>query len=288
LLSGLRVIIGAIQAHAKLLGIPLLILAGAFLLSLLGGIGHRMAIGRGPVFVPPATPSLFSVVLRAEGQELLALEGPGDEYPALHRFGEAARDVRSTGRGAVNQGTLWLEVETPNGDGWVDSRYLSSQVPPGEFASDDRAIALVEMLSRYIADRNDISPLVSNKGLYVSYFASPRCFDRDQLVELLSDSTVWGFWDSTGRTHSVRGDFATTVAQPLSLAIQAHPGRPNTEAQVPLPAEYANFHHLTYGDPSTPGRDTWRLFFDYQDGAPLLVAVWREGVANPNSLLKAS
>ena len=56
--------------------------------------------------------------------------------------------------------------------------------------------------------------------------------------------------------------------------------RPNAEDPVSIPAELRNFRHLTFGEPGSAAVDTWRVFLEYEDDVPVIVAVWREGLLN--------
>jgi VCBS repeat-containing protein len=280
-IASIKLLIGTVAEMAGLLGIPLLAVGVASLGSILFGLGRNFVIGRGPVYLPATTPFNVAVVRLPVGAVLTALEGPGDEYPLVHRFEPAETGIRATGRLAQCGSTHWIEVETPEGDAWVIDRFVTPIVPTGSFASDDRVAAALDALRRVIAERSDLTPLVSKHGLEVAYYASPKHFGGDDLVGLLDGDASWGWWDPTGSTPSVRGEFSAIVADPLAESLEALDGRAIAEAVVEVPVELVNFANLTFSEPNRLG---WRVFFEYEDDEPKLAAIWREGVNNPAAI----
>jgi hypothetical protein len=277
----IKLLIGTVAEMAGLLGIPLLAVGVAFLGSILFGLSRNFLIGHGPVFLPAAPPSNVAVVRIPAGGVLTALEGAGDEYPLVYRFQPAETGLRATGRLAQRGSTRWVELETPEGDAWVIDRYVTPTVPVGSFAADDRVGEAIDAMAQAIGDRGDLTPLVSRHGLEVAYYASPKLFEGDDLAGLLDGDASWGWWDPTGSTPSVRGEFAAIVADPLAESVAALDGRAIAEAVVDIPVELVNFSSLTFNE---PGRLGWRVFFEYEDDVPKLAAIWREGVTNPAAI----
>jgi len=111
--------------------------------------------------------------------------------------------------------------------------------------------------------------------------ATPKHIADEELESLLTEDASWGWWDPTGSTPSVRGEFATMLADPLTEAVTTIDGRAVAEAVVEIPVELVNFPSLTF---SRPDRLGWRVFFEYEDDEPKLAAIWREGVTNPDSI----
>jgi hypothetical protein len=174
-----------------------------------------------------------------------------------------------------------VEVETPEGDAWVIGRFTTPEVPVGSFDADMRVSAMVYALRSTINGRGDLTPLVSGYGLEVAYYAPPKHIADDDLVRLLAGEESWGWWDPTGSTPSVRGGFSSIVADPLEEALSTIEARTVAEAVVEVPVELINFPNLTFSEPNQLG---WRVFFEYEDDAPKLAAIWREGVTNPASI----
>ncbi|NNC92675.1 MAG: tandem-95 repeat protein, partial [Acidimicrobiia bacterium] len=279
----IKLLVGSVVEMGGLLGIPLLAVGIAFLGSILFGLSRNFVIGRGPVFLPATSPGNVAVVRVPTGGVLTALEGAGDEYPLVYRFGPAETGIRSTGRRAQRGSTRWIEVETPEGDAWVIDRFVTPTVPAGSFASDDRVAAALKALETVIAKRGDLTPLVSEHGLEIAYYASPKHFEGEDLATLLDGDASWGWWDPTGSTPSVRGEFSTIVADPLAESLDTLDGRAIAEAVIEIPVELVNFPNLTFNEPDRLG---WRVFFEYEyeDETPKLAAIWREGVANPAAI----
>ena len=132
-----------------------------------------------------------------------------------------------------------------------------------------------------IEARGNLTKIVSRHGLDVAYSASPRNIQGDDLALLLMAEESWGWWDPTGSTPSVRGEFTQMVADPVRAAVLEHEPRPVAEAVVEVPVELVNFPNLTF---SAPGFLGWRVFFSYEDDQPKLAAIWREGVTNPAAI----
>ncbi|MBT8216579.1 MAG: tandem-95 repeat protein [Acidimicrobiia bacterium] len=279
--DSIKLLVGTVTEMAGLLSVPVLAVGIAFLSSILFGLSRNFLIGRGPVFLPATAPSSVAIVRVPDGGVVTALEGPGEEYPLVHRYGPAERGIRSTGRRAQRGSTVWVEVETPSGDAWVIERLTTREISPGEFAADEAVAALIDDLGERIEERGDLSPLVSKYGLEVAYYAPPKHIGEGELESLLKGDESWGWWDPTGSTPSVRGEFVQMVADPLRQALEAFDGLPVAEAVVPIPVELINFPHLTFSAADKLG---WRIFVDYDGDTPTLAAIWREGVTNPSSI----
>ncbi|RZV45785.1 MAG: tandem-95 repeat protein [Acidimicrobiia bacterium] len=278
--DSIKLLVGTVSEMAGLLGIPLLAVGAAFLASIIFGFSRNFLIGRGPVFLPAAGPSTVGVVRVPAGAVVTALEGPGEEYPLVYRYPPAETGIRATGRHAQRGSTRWIEVETPEGDGWVIARFVTPMIPAGSFAADEQVAAAVESIRAVLGARGDLRPIVTSPGLEVAYYAPPKHFEDEELAGLLAGDASWGWWDPTGSTPSVRGEFGSIVADPLVEAM-ALEGRTVAEAVVEIPVELVNFPSLTFSQPDHLG---WRVFFEYEDDEPKLAAIWREGVTNPASV----
>jgi hypothetical protein len=278
--DSIRLLVGTVSEMAGLLGIPLLAVGVAFLASVMLGFSRNFLIGRGPVFLPATNPGTVAIVRVPDGGVVTALEGPGEEFPLVHRYRPAETGIRSTGRRAQRGATVWVEVETPDGDAWIIDRLVTQMVPGGSFASDKSVSELLAGMVEAISRRADITELVSSHGLLVAYYASPKLIIDDELESLLGGNASWGWWDPTGSSPSVRGEFSAMVAAPLAEAITTIEGRAVAEAVVDIPVELVNFPSLTF---SRPDRLGWRVFITYEDDGPRLAAIWREGVSNPAS-----
>ncbi|MEE9533328.1 MAG: Ig-like domain-containing protein, partial [Acidimicrobiia bacterium] len=276
--DNMRLLIGSVTETAGLLGLPLLAVAAAFAVSTFLGLGRNFLIGRGPVFLPLQDPAVYGVVFIPEDHFLTALDGPGEEHPMVYRFGAAETGIRSTGRSAQRGAALWLEVETPDGDAWVEGRFLTRMISPGRFADDPQLNEWAFRMNQTVAERGNLDQLVSDRGLHVSYYAPPKHFSGDELQELLVDGASWGWWDPNSSSPSVRGSFRAMVADPLRESMTTLTARPGAEAVADVPLELVNFSNLTYAEYGALG---WRLFFEYDDqDRPHLVAIWREGAVN--------
>ncbi|MDH3606772.1 MAG: Ig-like domain-containing protein, partial [Acidimicrobiia bacterium] len=276
--DSIKLLVGTVAEMSLLLSIPLLAVGAVFLASIVFGLSRNFLIGRGPVFLPTRAPGMVAVVRAPAGAVVTALEGPGDEYPVVHRYQPAASGIRATGRRAQRNADIWVEVETPDGDAWVIDRFVTQQVPAGSLVSDEDVSDLLQDLVDVVEARGTLTPLVTGYGLEVAFYASPKRMSGEELASLLEKDASWGWWDPTGTSPTVRGEFFNVVADPLATAIRSIEARSVAEAVVEIPVELVNFPSLTFSLPDQLG---WRVFLDFEEDVPKLAAIWREGQTNP-------
>ena len=235
------------------------------------------------------------VVLVADDDVLNVRLGPGTNNEIIGMLAPGVV-VGLTGPQVEVGSSTWVELVTPAGAGWVNDLFLGAVVTDGEFASDPEVMDLLDEMSRIMADHGDLSPVVSQRGLYVSHHAPPVRFTPDELAGILTDPTTYK-WPSNaldindpdqaseiqGRTFAAAiGDrFVSTFDDPdawitVDEPIEAGNGR---IAAYAIPFELKGFHYIGVHDPGDNpdygGLDwtTWYVSIDYENGHPVVVAL---------------
>jgi VCBS repeat-containing protein len=283
-LAGMRLLVGSVMQTFDLLRLPLFVLALAFGLSLWFGLSKVFVFGSGPVYLPPTKPENWAVVLVEFGAVLPVRAEPGEASPIVHQFTAGERDLRGTGRRALVSTDMWVEVETGEGDGWVEATRVTRQIPQGTFAGDDRPVELTERFAGIVDEHGSMAEVTGDRGLHIAHFAPPEAIAADDILGLLDDATVWSWWSRSGSIQELDGTFAEIVARPLAASIRRNGITHTPHSYVDIPLELRNFPSVQIGDADMPGKDGWRVFFDYTDDGPVVVALWREGLPNPSAM----
>ena len=281
---GLDLLFGSAFQSFNLLQLPLLALALGFGLSLMLGLSRGLLFGMGPVFLPPITPARAAVVFISAGERLPARDEPGDQHEIIYEFDPAQRDLRSTGRRAQVGDTLWIEVETSEGDGWVDNFNLTSQVSPNEFANDSAAVDLANKLATIVEAHGSLGLVTGDRGLHVAHFGPPEHVSADEVQDLLKDESVWAWWSNSGSIPEIDGTFQEVIGLSYHSTHGRYEPRANAESYYDIPVEFVNFQSVTYSDPDMPGKDAWRIFYDASGQETVIVALWKENIPNPAAL----
>lgn len=223
----------------------------------------------------------LDVVFVAPGAALSAHERPDVRAQVIHRFDGGDKEVETT---STRDGA-WVQVRTPSGLAWVESRFTTEHVPRSTFESDARVVALVSEFGRRVRTRSDLSPIASSRGLSVHRFGSVRMIAPAALATVLTDEV----------RRPVNGPACGEACESLTdreligaafLDAYYDPDRKTAFGQwlaggnrsATLPALLRNFRHVTYydeGDEPCLGLD-WRtsaLFFEYEGGVPTIVAI---------------
>ena len=236
------------------------------------------------------------VVLLAPDDALNIRLAPGVDNPVLGMLAPGT-EVNATGATADVEGTTWWEVVTPRGAGWASGHYLAEPIDDGVFLADYRVITLLDELASLMAERRDLTAVVSARGVYVSHHADPVLFTPDRLAGLLRDPTTYK-WPSNAidmddpvavadevpdRTFAeeIGDSFASTWDDPdwtyaVDRPISGGNGRPAEDA---IPDLLAGFHYISVldagDDPDLGGMDwtSWHVSIDYEGGRPVVVGL---------------
>ena len=193
--------------------------------------------------------------------------------------------VRLAGSSQQVGSSTWVTVETPAGPGWVNSFYLTRSIVEADFPGGADPTAVVAELARRFAAGNDISSLVSAKGLWVIHHATPIRFERSELPGLLDDETEYRWGSNALEPDSPEitpKTFAEAVAEPfvstyddpdrqllVQQVVEGANGRPR---QFIVPVEFGGFPYVMIYDkgdnPEYGGLDwmSWLVSLAYEDG----------------------
>ncbi|MGI9018068.1 MAG: GerMN domain-containing protein [Euzebya sp.] len=200
--------------------------------------------------------------------------------------------VRVTGVVTDVAGSEWAQIDVPGGPGWVNDRFLIAVVDDAAFAADLRVNELLDRLSSIMAAGDDLSPVVSRRGLAIAHFAPLRTFDRAELATLVTDPTTYAWGSAALEPDSPelpRRTFGQAVAQrfvstyddadTIVTRDDARLGGNGTPAEFAIPAELSGLHFVSVYDsgdnPEYGGLDwtAWYVSIDYEDGQPVVVAM---------------
>jgi hypothetical protein len=194
-----------------------------------------------------------AVVLVGRGESLNVYEKPSHDSKVVHEFEYSARQIDVIGRRRVVDGVEWLPVSTSDGQGWVESEYLTEDVARATFESDLIERDMVHELRRRLKEGATISS--SSRGLI-----DPEGFYRDGERRRLG-----GY--ATAKLTALLEDWRASF----------HVDRPASIAAL-RPPQLRNLHWVSF---EAPGLEPWQLFFEYRDGRPYPVAALPENVAVP-------
>ena len=283
-IPGIDLLFGSAFQSFNLLQTPLLALALAFGLSLMIGLSRGLIFGGGAVYLPPIKPGRSSVVFIGQSDKLPVRDDVGDRHEIIYEFAPAERDLRTTGRRAQLGTQRWVEVESPEGDGWVSAFHLTRQVPATEFSNDHAAVDMANKLATIIEARGNIGLVTGDRGLHIAHFAPPEHIGLEEIPTLVTDDSVWAWWGPSGSIPEVEGSFHEVVGRSFRSTLGRYEPRVNAESHYPAPVELVNFHSVTFSDSELPGKDAWRVFYDSTGDGLVIAALWKEHLPNPEAL----
>ena len=226
---------------------------------------------------------LATVTLVGGDDVLNARLGPGVDREIMGRIEPGTR-LLATGYEVPVGTSTWAEIITPLGSLWVNARYLTPTNHPFDFRSDRRVDAILHGLSTTMRDRGDLAPLISRRGLYLSYNGVLRHYPPSRLAGLLKDQAteIWpvpaGRDPGPPRTFAVAvGDgFRSTFAHPDAEVIRNE--WPRVEPLQPIPLELRDFDHVgIHGTGDDAGRlEAWFVSITYEAGEPLIIGLTHE------------
>jgi hypothetical protein len=279
-------VLGTVFQSLYVLRMPLALLGGAVLWSLMLGGAFSVGVGlrHGLPFLRRRPIRLSAVVLERHGGRVPAHVEPG-EGEVIWRFNATDRGIPTTGKSETVDDVEWIEVDTPEGRGWVEAARLTEQIDAAGFADDRRPLEGLEGLIDTFREGGDPSEHVSERGLWVVHHDSPVHYTPEQVGRLLSDGEMRTWRGRNPAYPDVEGTFTGVVATSV-LSAWDHPQRDLAVDQpaVPstvVPIEFSNFHAISIGA-DLQGRErldqtAWMAFFDYHEGHPSIVALLKEG-----------
>ncbi len=176
-----------------------------------------------PTAAPPvATPApvgdsdadtVYRVAFVAANDVLNVRRQPNPNAAVVAQLAPDATGIAVLDEGqAVTGGSLWLPVETTEGDGWVNSAFLTEAVDREAFCSDAAVDDLLARLQKAVAEKDGdlLSELVHHERglrLRLNWWNEEILVRGDELAGLFDATTSydWGFEDGSGLP--IRGSF---------------------------------------------------------------------------------
>ena len=141
---GTELVLGTVFQSIHVLRVPLALLGGAVLWSLI--LGGLLNVGflarRGGGLIVRWSSTYYAIVMAGHGEKVAAHAKPsGGEV--VHRFLATDRGLQATGRTETVGGVRWVELVTPGGAGWIPAGYLTEYVDRDTFCDDPEPAELV-------------------------------------------------------------------------------------------------------------------------------------------------
>ncbi len=131
--------------------------------------------------------------------------GPGIENQILSSLAPDAVGLTITGPGRPVSGSTWVPIQTAETVGWVNSRYLTGQVPSTLFCQDPAVTDLLTQLKTAIANEDSLllaHTVHPERGLRLrtSWWNPEIMISSNELGDLFESPTSydWGIEDGSG------------------------------------------------------------------------------------------
>jgi hypothetical protein len=260
-LQGIRLFTKAIFQTLRAVELPVALLGAAVLVFV--GLGSMARI---PMLAAGRPRRYWSVVLLDRESQLPVYEGPDPQAALLYNFGPSTTGIVGIGRRRNVDGTTWIPVETPRADGWVQASYVTQQVDVKAFMEDPRPSKMVHGFARRLRRHRDISSMIADRGLIVAISGRPRLVPRQELHELMRQSST-----SLGvlNQHDFEVAVGARVLAAYDSSAEITPQMAHARHSL-IPAELRNFRYLVVGAGSP---ESWLVFFEYEGGRPRIVGL---------------
>ena len=248
--------------------IPILVFLIFAALSLYVSLRRSSLLGTGPVYLPAGPRFRGGIVMAASAETVPVYEGPDLKDVAIHRFEAAERDIEVTGELAQTGGRRFAKVQTAEGVGWVDVRFVAdlAHAEPGSMPAASEA---TDALGSVLANRSDMAELISPRGMFVALGDASVVVDAGASKGILQASASLE-WQAPGDGQPV-GPFSKLVAAPLEDAMQLGERGQGVPEGVDAPVEVRNFPavHYEFGD------TVWCVSVDLDGDTPKVAGIWR-------------
>ena len=233
----------------------------------------------------------YAVILVSPGDVLNIRTGPGVANAIPGTLPPTAKDVRRTGRASRSDGEdSWVEIQSPRGNGWVNSRFLTEQVASSSFCSDANVNTLLGEFKTAILNSNGelLSLLVSPAhGLDVRLwrYGNVANYTPDEAAWVFQSDYVANWGPAPGSGEETSGTFKAQLLPKLQEVLSANYTLHcndtldlATFSLEPWPPEYSNINYYTFykkGSEQYGGLDwrAWTVGVEYIQGVPTLFSL---------------
>lgn len=231
----------------------------------------------------PALRGPWAVVLVAANDVLNVRAAPDADSAVVHTLAPTARDVQGTGQSRTIGRAIWREVEVGNKTGWVNSAYLTESVPTERLSQDPRVPRLLDALRDSVRAGEDLAPLISTRGLYLSVYTSPKWLPPARARTLWMDTQPRTF-DGPACEACIQSTYRKVVGEGFLDAyedadreLSFNRWKAGGNASARLPTKLSGFPFVTVYDPGDVADvPDWRgvtVFFEYLEGRPTVVGL---------------
>ncbi len=240
-----------------------------------------------PLPSPTASTSAeFAIILVADNDVLNVRTGAGVSNPIAYTLAPHATGIHRTGPSQVVADSLWTEIQTSAGTGWVNARFLTELVAPAAFCTDARIAPLLDAFIAAVQaeDGTALAPLVSpahGLTLRLNWPSPDVNYQGSVLTTLFTDTSVrdWGLGFASGLP--ITGTFRDIALPFLHDAFGGTTTRhcndiengsgPTTALKI-WPPEFANLNYVAVYRAAAAGDDlnwrTWAVGVEYVEGIP--------------------
>lgn len=218
-----------------------------------------------PTLTPPSAQAetVYRVAFVESDDTLNVRSGPGVENGVVGELAPTANNIRITGAGQQVAGSTWVPIATSNLTGWVNGRFLTSQISSDQFCNSEAVDRLIDELQTAVANQNSdqLAALIHpERGLRVrvSWWNPEVRFAGNGRLNLFSDSTRydWGTEDGTG--DLINGSFSDVIVPLLQQDLVAAEQRGCNEILnggsagfIQLPDGYAQTNYVSLYRPGS-------------------------------------
>ncbi len=246
-----------------------------------------------PTATPPFGPAMgydYAVVWVPAGGSLPVRQPAGIAGAQVGALEADQRGIRLTGNSTFLGSSTWVEIVTPQVQGWVNSWNLTQDVAPTDFCADPRVTALLDRFQQVLRNRDGgaLFDLVSpRRGLVVrlGWWNVEVVIEREQVSRLFVSSEEYDWGAGEVADVPLRGAFRDVVLPPLQDVLDNQPEvtcnslrTGATERSPRWPAEYTNLNFYTFyrPDPMPGSRYNWRTWavgVEYVEGEPYIAVL---------------
>lgn len=226
---------------------------------------------------PAPSSKKYAVVFVASDDVLNVRAEPNASAAIVTTITHDGKGVVATGKRSDD----WMEVSSGDKQGWVNSRFLAEEVAFDEAKAQQKLDAFLNVVKA----KGDLTPVVSARGLYVSYFGPLQHFAPAALPGLLKSEEKKMWTGPACDEPCDEGTFYEQVAAPLvdlwskaDKQIRAGVWQKGGNASADPPAGLSNFHFLSVFHQGSQANDfldwrTYGVYFDHRDGEPSVIAL---------------
>ncbi|MCP3997084.1 MAG: DUF5011 domain-containing protein, partial [bacterium] len=241
IVTGLRLMVGSFLGTFRSVRVPAVVLVILLLLSLYLGFSRKFVFSAAATALPLGGKKRVDIVMAPSQAGVPVREEPGSHQSVLTRFKADETGITTTGAQVMVRSEVWVEVETPDGDAWINGEFITEQVPLAVFLDDERPEALVASLVDQIYASGDLLDVTAGHDLHVAHFSPPVRFAANSLRHLLAAASVYWWWNADGDAPSLQATFAETVGETVSSAYRNR-GAHHVEPTLLVPVEFVNMH----------------------------------------------